>query len=100
MNRGNWKRLEDYTRKLVKDYDSVLVWCGSVTIEFKHIGRVTVPDYCWKVLYIKKLNKVGDLHHYEVSLDSIQHLSKLTFLKTIEDSIGSENVHSLILIHF
>jgi endonuclease G len=93
LNRGNWKRLEDYTRKLVKDYDSVLVWCGSVTIEFNHTGRVTVPDYCWKVLYIKKLNKVvsysfrndglrlGVLHSYEVSLDSIQYLSKLHFFK-------------------
>ena len=98
LNRGNWKRLEDYTRKLVKDYDSVLVWCGSVTIEFNHIGRVTVPDYCWKVLYIKKINRTesysfrndnsrwGDLHSYEVSLDSIQHLSKLHFFK-------DENTH-------
>jgi endonuclease G len=93
LNRGNWKSLEDYIRKLVKDYDSVLVWCGSVTIESKYIGRVAIPDYCWKVLYIKKLKKVesysfrnngswlGDLHYYEVSLDSIHHLSKLLFSK-------------------
>jgi endonuclease G len=112
LNRGIWKKLEEYIRNLAKEYDSILVWCGSVTFEDKYIGKVAVPDYCWKVLYIKKLNKVesysfrnngsrlGDLHYYEVSLDSIQHLSKLTFLKTIEDSIGSENVHSLILIHF
>ena len=54
LNRGSWKRLEDYTRKLVKDYDSVLVWCGSITLENSHIGRVAVPDYCWKIVYIKK----------------------------------------------
>ena len=90
LNRGNWKRLEDYTRKIVKDYDSVLVWCGSVTFEYRYIGRVAVPDYCWKVLYIKKLNKVvsysfrndgprlGGLRSYEVSLDSIKHLSKIS----------------------
>ncbi len=91
LNRGNWKKLEDYTRKLVKDFDSVLVWCGSVTIELKYIGRVAIPDYCWKVLYIKKLDRVesysfrndgprlGDFHSYEVSLDSIQQLSRIAF---------------------
>ena len=85
-------------RKLAKEFDSVLVWCGSVTIEDIFIGRVAIPDYCWKVLYIKKLNKVvsysfrndsprlEDLHSYEVSLDSIQHLSKLHFFK-------DENTH-------
>jgi endonuclease G len=93
LNRGIWKKLEEYTRKLAKEYDSVLVLCGSVDLEKRYIGRVAVPDYCWKVLYIKKLNKVEsysfrnidsrlrDLHYYEVSLDSIQHLSKLLFSK-------------------
>jgi DNA/RNA endonuclease G, NUC1 len=93
LNRGIWKRLEEYTRKLVKAYDSVLVWCGSVSFKNRVIGRVAVPDYCWKVLYIKKLNKVesysfrnngsrlGDLRYYKVSLDSLQHLSKLVFFK-------------------
>jgi endonuclease G, mitochondrial len=93
LNRGIWKKLEEYTRKLAKKYDSILVWCGSVTIEDRHIGRVAIPDYCWKVLYIRKINKVvsysfrndgprlTDLHSYEVSLDSIHHLSKLIFSK-------------------
>ena len=87
LNRGNWKKLEDYTRKLVKDYDSVLVWCGSVTIEFKHIGRVTVPDYCWKIICIKRTAAVKaysfrneitlgrKLQSFEVSVDSIRNLS-------------------------
>jgi endonuclease G len=91
LNRGNWKRLEDYTRKLVKVYDSVLVWCGSVTIEFKHIGRVTIPDYCWKVIYIRKIGIVkacsfrndivtnGKIHYFEVSTDSIRNLSGFCF---------------------
>ena len=93
LNRGIWKRLEEYTRKLAKEHDSVLVWCGSVSFSNRYFGRVAIPDYCWKVLYIKKLNKVesysfwnsgsrlGDLHYYEVSIDSIQHLSKLVFSK-------------------
>ena len=91
LNRGIWKKLEEYTRKLAKEYDSILVWCGSVTIEERYIGNVAVPDYCWKVLYIKKLDRVesysfrndgprlGDFHSYEVSLDSIQQLSRIAF---------------------
>jgi endonuclease G len=90
LNRGIWKRLEEYRRELVKEYDSVLVWCGSVTLENRYIGRAAVPDCCWKVLYIKKLNRVesysfrndgprlGGLRSYEVSLDSIKHLSKIS----------------------
>jgi len=92
LNRGIWKKLEGYARKLAKEYDSVLVWCGSVSIEFKHIGRVSVPDYCWKVIYIRKFGIVKaysfrndielkrELSSFEVSLDSIQNLSGLHLL--------------------
>ena len=87
LNRGIWKKLEEYTRKLAKEYDSILVWCGSVTFEDKHIGKVLVPDYCWKIIYIKRLGTVKvysfrndmtfkqELHSFEVSLDSIRNLS-------------------------
>jgi endonuclease G, mitochondrial len=51
LNRCNWKHLEEYIRRLVKEYDSVLVWCGSVSLNDKHIGRVAVPDFCWEALY-------------------------------------------------
>jgi len=93
LNRGSWKKLEEYTRKLTKEYDSVLVWCGSVTLENRYIGKVAVADYCWKVLYIKKLNKVesysfrnyavlkGELHSFEVSKDSIRNLTGFPFIK-------------------
>ena len=33
LNRGIWKKLEEYNRKLAKEYDSILVWCGAVTFE-------------------------------------------------------------------
>jgi endonuclease G len=93
LNRGIWKKLEEYTRKLAKKYDSILVWCGSVTFEDRYIGRIAVPDYCWKIIYFKELDKTeaysflnddslcGILNLYKVSLDAIQHLSKLTFFK-------------------
>ena len=52
FNAGIWLRLEDYTRRITMIYDSVYVWCGSVG-EAKRIGSVSVPEFCWKVLYIK-----------------------------------------------
>ena len=93
LNRGSWKRLEEYTRKLAKEYDSILVWCGSVTLENRHIGIVAVPDYCWKIIYIKKSDIVKaysfrndmtperELHSFEVSIDSIRSLSGFVFIK-------------------
>jgi len=91
LNRGSWKKLEEYTRKLVKENDSILVWSGSVTFKNRHIERVAVPDYCWKIIYIKKsrivkaysirndIVTVGGLHFFEVSVDSIRNLSGFLF---------------------
>lgn len=55
LNRGAWKSLETYTRELARQNDSVLVWCGSVVKHGRKIGPddVAVPDYCWKILFIK-----------------------------------------------
>jgi endonuclease G, mitochondrial len=95
LNRGVWKRLEEYTRKLVREYDSVLVWCGAVTLENKYIGRVAVPDYCWKIIYIKKSGIVKaysfkndkvcerDLSSFEVSADSIKSMSGFIFFYNV-----------------
>ena len=93
LNRSGWKKLEQYEKKLAKKYDSVLVWCGSVAIENKYIGRVAVPDYCWKILYIKKSGVIkaysfrnddvksnGELRYFEVSVDSIRDLSGNIFI--------------------
>ncbi len=93
LNRGAWKSLETYTRKLATQYDSILVWCGSVCKSGKTIGKdkVAVPDYCWKIVYLKK---TGEKHYYsfrndsssakpiakyEVGADSLQRLSGITF---------------------
>ena len=87
LNAGIWKTLETYARKQAKKYDSVMVWCGSVSLTNNVIGRVSVPDYCWKVIYIKKLDVIEaysfkndvspsePLDFYKVSIDSIYHLS-------------------------
>jgi endonuclease G len=93
LNRGSWRRLERYTRELAQTYDSVLVWCGAVAFSDKYIGKVAIPDYCWKIIYIKRLGAVeaysfsndnvhsGTLDTYQVSLDSVQSLSGITFNK-------------------
>jgi endonuclease G len=56
LNAGDWKKLEMETRELSKKFDSVRVWCGNVG-EIKKIGQVSVPELCWKVIYIKSQNK-------------------------------------------
>jgi endonuclease G len=93
LNRGCWKKLEEYTRKLAREYDSVLVWSGSVTLENRHIGKVAVPDYCWKIIYVRKIGTtkaysfrndivtVGGIHYFEVSLDSTRNLYGFFFVK-------------------
>ena len=91
LNRGIWKKLEGYCRTKAKTFDSVLVWCGSVAIGKKHIGKVAVPDYCWKIIYVKKQGAIEaysfkndkaqakPLSAYKVSVDSVWHLSGLRF---------------------
>jgi len=93
LNRGRWKWLEQYTRILTQRYDSVLVWCGAVTTSGKYIGTVAVPDYCWKIIYIKRSGAVeaysfkNDNAHFKtlntcrVSLDSIQYMSGIIFTR-------------------
>jgi endonuclease G len=56
LNAGDWKKLEMETRELSKKFDSVKVWCGNVG-EIKKIGQVSVPELCWKVIYIKSQKK-------------------------------------------
>jgi DNA/RNA endonuclease G (NUC1) len=82
-----------YTQVLVQAYDSVLVWCGAVTTSGILIGRVAVPDYYWKIIYIKKTGAVEvysfkndntsfeTLSTYKVSLDSVQKLSGFIFCR-------------------
>jgi len=55
LNAGDWKSLETFTRDEASKYDSVQVWCGNIG-ELQKIGNVSVPQYCWKVIYIKKQN--------------------------------------------
>jgi len=56
LNRGDWKSLEMKTRDLVKTYDSVKIWAGSVGEKTK-VHRLSIPTKCWKVIHIKSTNQ-------------------------------------------
>jgi endonuclease G len=61
LNAGDWKSLETHTRELALKHDSIRVWCGNIG-EVRKIGRLSIPEKCWKVVYIKSQNK----YHYFV----------------------------------
>ena len=56
LNAGDWKSLETFIRNETKVKDSIKVFTGNVG-EIQKIGSVSVPKYCWKVIYVKKDKK-------------------------------------------
>ena len=92
LNAGDWKSLETLIRDEAKKVDSIKVWCGNVG-EIKKIGRVSVPKYCWKVVYFKKENlwmcfvfdnddsKPDGLKNNEVEMEYITELTGFKFKK-------------------
>jgi len=90
LNRGKWLRLEELSRKLATANDSIHIWAGSKGSEGK-MNSVTIPRYCWKVIYIKKLNKyrsfvfentnngVGEYFVNEVTKDSVERFTGFKF---------------------
>lgn len=90
LNAGDWKSLETLTRNESKLKDSIHVWAGNIG-EIRKIGRVSVPKYCWKVIYIKKENKwIGFLFENnkskpngitdnQVKVEEITKLTGITF---------------------
>jgi endonuclease G len=53
LNAGDWKKLEERTRQLAIQEDSVHVWCGSIGSSMILDG-MSIPEKCWKVIYIVK----------------------------------------------
>lgn len=92
LNRGDWKSLELMIRDEAKKFDSIKVWAGNVG-EIKKIKRVSVPQYCWKVIYFKKENvwmcfvfdndnsKPDGLKNNEVDMEYITELTGFKFKK-------------------
>jgi endonuclease G len=86
LNRGQWKNLEEWTRILAVENDSVFVQAGCVG-ELSRIKRVAVPTHCWKVIRVKnqvdayvfpnvpERSKSFEMH--KVPLDSVRRLTGL-----------------------
>ena len=90
LNRGQWKNLEEWTRYLATQHDSVLVRAGCVG-EVRRVRRLAVPTHCWKVITVKAKNettayvfpnvpeKSASFEMHMVPLDSVSRLSGFTF---------------------
>jgi endonuclease G len=90
LNAGDWKSVESMEREYAKKEDSVHVWCGNLGI-VKRIGKVAVPEKCWKVIYVAKskeyrayifnntTEKPSGLHSHEVTVDDITKLTGFKF---------------------
>lgn len=89
LNRGDWKTLEMKTRDLALNQDSVKIWTGSVG-EKRKVERLSIPEKCWKVIYIKKTgeflayifdNDQSKANGIEDNKVTIQDIEKLTNFK-------------------
>lgn len=56
LNAGDWKSLETAARTWASSSSRIKVWAGG-TGELKKIGKVAVPEKCWKVIYIVDTKK-------------------------------------------
>ena len=79
--------------KHLKLYDVLHIWAGSVG-NIKIIGKIAVPEKCWKVIYILNTNqwtaylfnnvekpeKGLNLNSYQVDIKVIKDLTGLSFL--------------------
>jgi len=91
LNRGVWKSLETEVRETAAVADSVMVWMGSVG-EIKKVGKLSIPDKCWKVIYIKKsgqyfawifpneVPKNKEVKSYEVKVADVEKISNFKFI--------------------
>lgn len=57
MNRGTWKSWETKIRQESQS-DSLLVICGGIWEDGKHVNGMAIPNLCWKVVYSLKSKKV------------------------------------------
>ena len=90
LNRGDWKTLEMRTRELAKSQDSVKIWTGSVG-EIKKVQRLSIPEKCWKVIYIKSTDswmayifnndqsKANGIEDNKVTVEDVEKLTNLKF---------------------
>jgi endonuclease G len=77
LNRGTWNKKEQEEFDTCNIYDSLFIICGSVG-SIKTIGKMSVPQYCWRVYHIKKTNRY---YGYIFSNDSTCSVTPATINK-------------------
>jgi endonuclease G len=97
FNRGVWKRLEEYERKVAMEKDTVYVICGGIlTDDLKTIGpnKVSVPVLYFKIIYtegwmmcfiLKNEKSSEPLYMFKQSLETVQKMTKIDFRPTLID---------------
>jgi endonuclease G len=94
LNRGPFKMLEDYCRKLVlKKGMNLLIYSGGIGAKDRLASNVIVPAYCWKVVYTpdkiwcilfpneRVLNK--NWQTYSVSLETLEKMTGFHFPRSM-----------------
>jgi endonuclease G len=91
FNRGIWKKIENYERKMAMEKDTVYVICGGVlTDDLPTIGpnKVSVPRFFYKIIYtedwmicffLKNGKVTGPLYTFTQELTVIEQQVKINF---------------------
>lgn len=87
VNRGDWKDLEEETRRICMQTDSVRVWAGSWG-QLKKIGEMSVPTDCWKVFYVVKTKQYRAYHFKNEKTYSLGIQSREVSLEFVEKNTG------------
>lgn len=107
-NRGAWKNLEEYARKLVREGKELYIYAGveGVKETIGNKNRVTVPSYTWKIIVVfdrpgmglrdisentriiavdvpNRKNASSDWERYLVSVDRIEAKTGYDFLDRV-----------------
>ena len=89
LNRGQWKNLEELTRQLALQHDSVFVRAGCVG-QSHRVQRLAIPTHCWKVIQVKKTrettayvfpNSTTRTQSYMLHVVPVDSVRKLTRLR-------------------
>jgi len=84
FNRGIWKKIETYERKMAMEKDTVYVICGGVlTDDLKTIGpnEVSVPRFFYKIIYTKDWMICFFLKNEKSSRPLYTYIQKLTVIQ-------------------
>jgi endonuclease G len=118
FNRGIWKKLEDKVRKWAVEKNQIIIITGAIICDsLKSFGehKISIPYYFYKIIadinYPDKVTMIGflipnekekspyNIQHYVVSIDSIEHVTKLDFFSFLKDDI-EEKAESKVDLSF